>query len=135
MFTADQFTQIINPVAGPYSSHHATEEDREWLEEIFADSPIYENANHAILPHPTLEEINALGSPGAKDVVFSLIYSKEGQRIVWELIINSCNQGTGTGITIVNGIGIHPDFKDQGHLPMRGHHEQAEEIYVCCSGF
>jgi hypothetical protein len=118
MFTADQFTQIINPVAGPYSSHHATEEDREWLEEIFADSPIYENANHAILPHPTLEEINALGSPGAKDVVFSLIYSKEGQRVMWELTNYSCTRGIGTGKVITFGIGIHPDFRSQGHLPI-----------------
>jgi len=118
MFTADQFTRILNPVAGPYSSHHATEEDREWLEEIFADSPVYENANHAILPHPTLEEINALGSPGAKDVVFSLIYSKEGQRVVWELTNYSCTRGIGTGKAITFGIGIHPDFRSQGHLPI-----------------
>ena len=118
MFTADQFTRILNPVAGPYSSHLATEEDLEWLEELFEDSSMYTNASDAILPHPTIEEVNALGTPDARDVNFSRIYSKEGQRIVWELIINSCNEGIGTGITIVNGIGIHPDFKDQGHLPI-----------------
>ncbi len=118
MFTADQFTRILNPVAGPYSSHLATEEDREWLEEIFADSPIYKNANHAILPHPTIEEVNALGTPGAQDIIFSSIYSKEGQRIVWELQNYSCTRGIGTGKAITFGIGIHPDFRSQGHLPI-----------------
>lgn len=118
MFTADQFTRILNPVAGPYSSHLATEEDREWLEELFEGSILYTNARDAILPHPTFEEINALGSAGATDIIFSRIYSKEGQRVVWELITNSCNQGIGTGVTIVSGIGVHPDFKSQGHLPI-----------------
>lgn len=118
MFTADQFTRIINPVAGPYSSHLATEEDLEWLEELFEGSILYTNARAAILPHPTIEEVNALGTPDAKDVIFSRIYSKEGQRIVWELITNSCNEGIGTGITATSGIGIHPDFRSQGHLPI-----------------
>tara|TARA_B110000858_G_scaffold148405_1_gene168648 strand:+ start:34 stop:612 length:579 start_codon:yes stop_codon:yes gene_type:complete len=118
MFTADQFTRILNPVAGPYSSHLATEEDLEWLEELFEGSILYTNARAAILPHPTLEEINALGSPDATDLIFSRIYSKEGQRIIWELITNSCNEGIGTGITTTSGIGIHPDFRDQGHLPI-----------------
>lgn len=118
MFTADQFTRILNPVAGPYSSHLATEEDLEWLEELFEDSIIYTNARAAILPHPTVEEINALGSPGATDILLSRIYSKEGQRIVWELHTYSCNQGIGTGSITVSGIGIHPDFRSQGHLPI-----------------
>ena len=118
MFTADQFTRILTPVAGPYSSHLATEEDREWLEEVFAETHIYKNANHAILPHPTIEEVNALGTPDARDVNFSRIYSKEGQRIVWELINCSSTQGIGTGKAITLGIGIHPDFKSQGHLPI-----------------
>lgn len=118
MFTTDQFTRILNPVAGPYSSHLATEGDREWLEELFEGSILYTNANHAILPHPTIEELNALGTPGARDVVFSRIYSKEGQRIIWELIVNSCTQGIGTGKTLVFGVGVHPDFKSQGHLPI-----------------
>lgn len=118
MFTADQFARIANPVAGPYSAHLATEEDLEWLEELFEGSSMYTNASDAILPHPTLEEANALGTPDATDIIFSRIYSKEGQRIVWELITNSCNEGIGTGITIVSGIGIHPDFKSQGHLPI-----------------
>lgn len=101
-YSAEQISKILLPESGPYIPHIVTESDRPWLDEVFKDSIVYSNSNHAIVPYPSVYDYQ---------VHLSRIWSVGEEKILWNYSVMIPSEGK----VMTLGFGIHPSHRDQGH--------------------
>ena len=87
-----------------YTGRLAVESDRAWLDEVNADSVVYDNADKLIIDPP-----DRLTSPFRLCRVFRR--NSDNERILWV----SNHYDPMNGIIRLFGFGVHPAHRKQGH--------------------
>lgn len=93
-----------NVVLPTYTGSIAVESDRAWLDEVNADSIVYDNADNLIIDLP-----DRLTNPFRLCRVFRR--NSDNENIFWV----SNHYDPMNGIIRLFGFGVHPDHRRQGH--------------------
>lgn len=102
---SDTDREFMGDVVLPtYTGKIAVESDRAWLDEVNADSAVYDNADALIIDLP-----DRLSSPFRLCRVFKR--NSDNERIFWV----SNHWDPINGIQRLFGWGVHPDHRNQGH--------------------